>query len=176
MFNSFFFQLCHSPVQAGVDVALHLAKRLSTLRLEDATASVQKDKDMMLGPESGPRELWLFLMLIGLFQQKVHATHFNQAALLYCIEVFFDTSTSHGITKFSWFSSPFLLKLCSNHKFPHRFFVLQIRLLNCPPLTCLSWRIDLLVSQMPGGFEAMNRFVKSNIAEAWKHHGFGWAF
>ena len=27
-------------------------------------------------------------------------------------------------------------------------------------------RIDLLVSQMPGGFDAMNRFVKSNIAEA----------
>lgn len=34
--------------KAGVDVALHLAKRLSTLRLEDATASVQKDKDMPL--------------------------------------------------------------------------------------------------------------------------------
>lgn len=34
--------------KAGVDVALHLAKRLSTLRLEDATASVQKDKDMRL--------------------------------------------------------------------------------------------------------------------------------
>ena len=32
-----------------MDVALHLAKRLSCLRLEDATASVQKDKDMMLG-------------------------------------------------------------------------------------------------------------------------------
>lgn len=61
--------------KAGVDVALHLAKRLSTLRLEDATASVQKDKDM----------------------------------------------------------------------------------------------IDLLVSQMPGGFDAMNRFVKSNIAEALRH-------
>eukprot|EP00913_Durusdinium_trenchii_P018448 g17331.t1 len=34
--------------KAGVDVALHLAKRLSNLRLEDATASVQKDKDMTL--------------------------------------------------------------------------------------------------------------------------------
>ncbi|CAK8999421.1 EGF and pentraxin domain-containing protein 1 (Polydom) [Durusdinium trenchii] len=61
--------------KAGVDVALHLAKRLSNLRLEDATASVQKDKDM----------------------------------------------------------------------------------------------IDHLISQMPGGFEAMNRFVKSNIAEALRH-------
>jgi len=61
--------------KAGVDVALHLAKRLSTLRLEDATASVQKDKDM----------------------------------------------------------------------------------------------IDRLVSEMPGGFEAMNRYVKSNIAEALRH-------
>ncbi|CAK9033974.1 unnamed protein product [Durusdinium trenchii] len=61
--------------EAGVDVALHLAKRLSNLRLEDATASVQKDKDM----------------------------------------------------------------------------------------------IDHLISQMPGGFEAMNRFVKSNIAEAQRY-------
>ena len=72
--------------KAGVDVALHLAKRLSALRLEDATASVQKDKDMTLdspsrAPETGPR-------------------------------------------------------------------------------------IDSLVSQMPGGFDAMNKFVKSNIAEA----------
>ena len=55
-------------------MALHLAKRLSSLRLEDATASVQKDKEM----------------------------------------------------------------------------------------------IDSLVAQMPGGFEAMNRFVKSNIAEEGK--------
>jgi len=38
--------------KAGVDVALHLAKRLSTLRLEDATASVQKDKDMPPGCRS----------------------------------------------------------------------------------------------------------------------------
>lgn len=38
----------HLGRQAGVDVALHLAKRLSGLRLEDATASVQKDKDMTL--------------------------------------------------------------------------------------------------------------------------------
>lgn len=37
-----------TAAQAGVDVALHLAKRLSNLRLEDATASVQKDKDMTL--------------------------------------------------------------------------------------------------------------------------------
>ncbi|CAE7656380.1 unnamed protein product [Symbiodinium pilosum] len=58
--------------KAGVDVAMRIAERLSTLRLEDATASVQKDKDM----------------------------------------------------------------------------------------------IDNLVSQMPGGFNAMNGFVKRNIAEA----------
>jgi len=58
--------------KAGVDVAMHLAKRLSSLRLEEATASVQKDKEM----------------------------------------------------------------------------------------------IDGLVAQMPGGFEAMNKFVRSNIAEA----------
>ncbi|CAE7222804.1 Megf9, partial [Symbiodinium microadriaticum] len=58
--------------KAGVDVAMRIAERLSTLKLEDATASVQKDKDM----------------------------------------------------------------------------------------------IDDLVSQMPGGFNAMNAFVKQNIAEA----------
>ncbi|CAE7698595.1 unnamed protein product, partial [Symbiodinium sp. KB8] len=59
--------------KAGVDVAMRIAERLSTLKLEDATASVQKDKDM---------------------------------------------------------------------------------------------KIDDLVSQMPGGFNAMNAFVKQNIAEA----------
>ncbi|CAE7252395.1 unnamed protein product [Symbiodinium natans] len=58
--------------KAGVDVAMRIAERLATLKLEDATASVQKDKDM----------------------------------------------------------------------------------------------IDDLVSQMPGGFNAMNTFVKHNIAEA----------
>jgi len=33
--------------KAGVDVAMRIAERLSTLRLENATASVQEDKDMI---------------------------------------------------------------------------------------------------------------------------------
>ncbi|CAE7406227.1 unnamed protein product [Symbiodinium sp. CCMP2592] len=33
--------------KAGVDVAMRIAERLATLRLEDATASVKKDKDMI---------------------------------------------------------------------------------------------------------------------------------
>ncbi|CAE7651171.1 unnamed protein product [Symbiodinium necroappetens] len=38
--------------KAGVDVAMRIAERLSTLKLEDATASVQKDKDMKPGTGS----------------------------------------------------------------------------------------------------------------------------